>query len=190
MNFRRNWIITLNTYFYQTSYRTLIIVVSYSLFNEKIFVLEDAIFLLNYGSHSTLACLLHQISEEFKRNQMPFSIEEVHGGRAKIKHTTKIKEGNMLQLTLNKLLACILGYISSRNNYQSLRFDQHPEYIAPHNPNLFLCYPKNLIIGFNIVDDTIFGGQHVKLLRLITNSDNLNSDILSFEFLKDEKVNL
>ena len=54
----------------------------------------------------------------------------------------------------------------------------------------FRYYPKNLIIGCNIVNHTIFGGQHVKLLRLITNSDNLDSDILSFEFLQDEKVNL
>merc|ERR1711867_68333 len=64
------------------------------------------------------------------------------------------------------------------------------EYIAPHYPNLFLIYPKNLIAGCNIVDDTTFAGHHVKLLRLITNSDNLDSDISSFEFLKDEKVNL
>ena len=38
--------------------------------------------------------------------------------------------------------------------------------------------------------DTIFGGQNVKLLRLITNSDNLESDILTFQFHQDEKVML
>ena len=40
------------------------------------------------------------------------------------------------------------------------------------------------------MDDTIFGGQNVKLLRLITNSDNLESDILNFQFQQDEKVML
>ena len=40
------------------------------------------------------------------------------------------------------------------------------------------------------MDDTIFGGQNVKLLRLITNSDNLESDILTFQFHQDEKVML
>ena len=122
---------------------------------------------------------------------MPFSIEEVYGGgRVNIKRTTEVKAGNKLQLTLNKHLACILGYTSTTIDRQSLRFDQESEYFAPHDPNLYLQYPKNLIIGCNIVNHTIFGGQHVKLLRLITNSDNLDSDILSFEFLQDEKVNL
>merc|ERR1712082_534227 len=75
-----------------------------------------------------------------------------------------LKDGNKLQLTLNKHLACILGYTSSTIDSQSLRFDQQSEYFAPHDPNLNLRYPKNLIIGCNIVNHTIFGGQHVKLL--------------------------
>merc|ERR1712030_27645 len=91
------------------------------------------------------------------------SMKEVHGGRVKIKCTTEIKDGNKLQLTLNKHLACILGYTSSTIDRQSLRFDQKSEYFAPHDPNLYLRYPKNLIIGCNIVNHSIFGGQHVKL---------------------------
>ena len=191
LNFRRDWTVTLKTLFLSNKIQNMDdCICRYTLFDSNTVALKDKRFTLKNGSYSTLASILHQMSEEFKKYAMPFSIEEVHSGRVKIKHTTKIKEGNMLQLTLNKHLACILGYISSPNNHQTLRFDQHPEYIAPHNPNLFLRYPKNLIIGCNIVDNTIFGGQHVKLLRLITNSDNLNSDILSFEFLQDEKVNL
>ena len=100
------------------------------------------------------------------------------------------KKGYKSELRLSKYLASILGFTSSPKQYQTLRFDQNPEYIAPHNPNLFLVYPKNLIVGCNIVDDTIFGGQNVKLLRLITNSDNLESDILNFQFQQDEKVML
>ena len=56
----------------------------------------DTEFILTNGSYSTLASLLHQISEEFKRNQMPFSIEVYGGGRVKIKCTTEIKAGNKI----------------------------------------------------------------------------------------------
>ena len=51
-------------------------------------------------------------------------------------------------------------------------------------------YPKNLIIGCDVVDDTIFGGEHVKLLRLVTNNIHTDGDILSFDFLRNEFVNL
>ena len=121
---------------------------------------------------------------------MHFSIDEVENGRVKIKRTYNIRKGYKSELRLSKYLASILGFTSSPKQYQALRFDQDPEYIAAHNPNLFLVYPKNLIVGCNIVDDTIFGGQNVKLLRLITNSDNLESDILTFQFQQDEKVML
>ena len=33
-------------------------------------------------------------------------------------------------------------------------------------------------------------GQHVKLLRLITNTSNLTSEILTFDFQQDERVSL
>ena len=51
-------------------------------------------------------------------------------------------------------------------------------------------YPKSLIIGCDVVDDTIFGGEHVKLLRLVTNNIHVDGDILSFDFLQNEYVNL
>ena len=180
LNFRRDWTVTLKTLFLSNELQNVDdCTCRYTLFNDEMDYIVDREFILTNGSYSTLASLLHQISEEFKRNQMPFSIEVYGGGRVKIKCTTEIKDGNKLQLTLNKHLACILGYTPSTIDRQSLRFDQKSEYFAPHNPNLYLQYPKNLIIGCNIVNHTIFGGQHVKLLRLITNSDNLDSDILS-----------
>ena len=121
---------------------------------------------------------------------MPFNISIEENGRVKIEKTQNFKRGYMVELILSKYLASILGYTSSPKRTQTLRFDHDPEYITAYAPNLFLIYPKNLIVGCNIVDDTIFGGQHVKLLRLITNSDNLESDILTFQFQQDEKVHL
>ena len=51
---------------------------------------------------------------------------------------------------------------------------------------MFVTYPKNLIIGCDVVDNTIFGSEHVKLLKMVTNIEHSPSNIISFEFLQDE----
>ena len=193
LNFRRNWTVTLKTLFLSNKIQNIDGgECRFRVWTPLGVVTREKSFIIQSGSYTTLSSLLHEISELFKKENMPFHIDVVKGGRVKIRkykaHT--IKKGYKVELRLSKFLASILGYTSSPIDHQTLRFDEESEYIAPHNPNLFLIYPKNLIVKCNIVDDTIFAGQHVKLLRLITNSDNLDSDILSFEFLKDEKVNL
>ena len=55
---------------------------------------------------------------------------------------------------------------------------------------MFVKYPKNLIIGCDVVDNTIFGGEHVKLLKMVTNTWHSSTNILNFEFLQDEYVDL
>ena len=191
LNFRQNWTVTLKTLFLSNKIQNIEDChVQYRKINPIDYVVRQKAFTLKNGNYGTLASFIHEIAEEFKRTSMPFSISEVENGRVKIKMKGRLKNGYKSELRLSKYLASILGFTSSPKQYQTLRFDQNPEYIAPHNPNLFLVYPKNLIVGCNIVDDTIFGGQNVKLLRLITNSDNLESDILTFQFHQDEKVML
>ena len=73
---------------------------------------------------------------------------------------------------------------------QYLRFDQNLEYLAPYNADVFRIYPNNMIVGCDIVDNTIFGGQHLKLLRLVANNTHPSSDLLSFDFHQDEYVDL
>ena len=191
LNFRRNWTVTLKTLFLSNKIQNIEDChVRYRSYNPTDYVVREKAFTLTNGNYGTLSSFIHEISEEFKRTSMPFTIDEVENGRVKIKRTHKIRKGYKSELRLSKYLASILGFTSSPKQYQALRFDEDAEYIAAHNPNLFLIYPKNLIVGCDIVDDTIFGGQNVKLLRLITNSDNLESDILTFEFQQDEKVML
>ena len=191
LNFRQNWTVTLKTLFLSNKIQNIEDChVRYKKINPIGYIVREKTFALKNGNYGTLASFIYEIAEEFKRTSMPFSISEVENGRVKIKRKGRLKKGYKSELILSKYLASILGFTSSPKQYQTLRFDQNPEYIAPHNPNLFLVYPKNLIVGCNIVDDTIFGGQNVKLLRLITNSDNLESDILTFQFHQDEKVML
>ena len=95
-------------------------------------------------------------------------------------------------LFLSPHLAHILGfqkYDASNEEYEA-KFNKTPTQVASFEPDLFFMYPKNLIIGCDVVDDTIFGGEHVKLLRLVTNNVHVDGDILSFDFLQNEYVDL
>ena len=112
-------------------------------------VREESSFIIKSGSYKTLSSLLHEISQAFKKKHFPFFIDEEESGRVKIRkfRSFTIRKGYKVELRLSKFLASILGYTSTPINYQHLRFDENSEYIAPHNPNLFLIYPKNLIVG-------------------------------------------
>ena len=71
-----------------------------------------------------------------------------------------------------------------------LHFNEVSTHTATYEPDIFLLHPRNLIIGCDVVSDTIFGGEHVKLLRLVTNPVNVNSEILTFDFSQNEYVEL
>ena len=56
---------------------------------------------------------------------------------------------------------------------------------------IFFCiYPKNITVGCDIVDNTIFGLQYLKLLRLKPNNTHPSSDFISFDFHQAEYVDL
>ena len=71
-----------------------------------------------------------------------------------------------------------------------LIFDEDFIYIAPHKAKMAAFIPRNLIICCYIMDNTIFGWEHVKLLRVVTNSIDASSDIFIFDFLQNEYVEL
>lgn len=97
------------------------------------------------------------------------------------------------KLTLSPNIAHMLGFqkydISTKTEFD-LRFNESSTQVALYEPDLFLMHPRNLIIGCDVVCDTIFGGEHVKLLRLVTNPVNSSSDVLTFDFLQNEYVEL
>ena len=62
--------------------------------------------------------------------------------------------------------------------------------ISRFSPNINLLSPKTIIVACNIVEDTIFGGECVKLLKVIPNKMERNGDVVQYEFLQDEYVNL
>ena len=63
-------------------------------------------------------------------------------------------------------------------------------YEAEYEPNEHAYTPKSLIVTSDVVEDTIFGGEHLKLLRLITNKLERIGDTIKYDFLHDEYVDL
>ena len=61
---------------------------------------------------------------------------------------------------------------------------------AFYTPNLHAFTPKSIIVTCDIVDETIFDGQRLNLLRLITNKMDRHGDTIHYDFLHDEYVNL
>ena len=196
MCFRRNWTVALKTLHLPNRIKNI----EGCLFIFSRWIVSEDGTLQNFetirvplrnASFSTVDSFVKEIKNAFRKEKVRVRLGKTDDGeKIKITYQRTIRKGTRVVLYMNNNLATILGYTSSPKHGQNLRFDENKEYIAPHTPNLHLLYPRNLIVACNIANDTIFGGQHVKLLRLITNTDNLNSDILSFDFLQDEKVNL
>lgn len=63
---------------------------------------------------------------------------------------------------------------------------------ANYETRLKMLSPKYVIVCADIVDETIFSGQHVKLLKILVNVENNENEILNFDFLhydvKDVKI--
>ena len=57
-------------------------------------------------------------------------------------------------------------------------------------PNIDFLSPKTIIVNSDIVEDTIFGGERVKLLKVIPNKMERIGDVIQYEFIQDEFVNL
>ena len=100
---------------------------------------------------------------------------------------TKRKKSKQL-LVLSPYLSQLLGFGTGELTF--LDFYHTEEIGSIHQPDIFLLTPRNLIVMCNIADDTIFGGQHLRLLKLVGINGRETSDLLSFDFLQNEFVQL
>ena len=143
---------------------------------------NNKVMLIKSGYYPSVASITNIIQLKFDEEDIPLFVYEEDD---KVILTNRNSKLDAI-LYFAPYLCKILGFEQA-----SFHFGAGPiKYNSEIETQINLLTPRNLIVGCNIVDDTIFGGQHVKLLRLITNSDNLESDLLTFEFLHDEKINL
>ena len=83
-------------------------------------------------------------------------------------------------------------WVSENPRSRGRRVDlkKYHTYEANYAPNVHAYTPKSIIVTCDIVDDTIFGGERLKLLRLITNKMERIGDTIHYDFSHNEYVNL
>ena len=152
-------------------------------------VLHSVKLALKEGNYSTIDSVLNDLSKQMLNAKLPISIQEQEG-KVKIRCKTFIQSETFLEIELSQDLASILGFIKPPERFRIIKLNEYQEKIAPYEADVFITYPKNLIIGCDVVDNTIFGGEYVKLLKMVTNTEHSSSNILTFEFLQNEYIDL
>ena len=109
--------------------------------------------------------------------------------------TLKLKRKNLRKreyctLFFNEYLNKILGFTvkGAPRRHDLTRKINSIE--APYMHNINAYTPKSFIVTCDIVDQTVFGGERLKLLRLITNKMDRQGDSIHYDFLHDEYVKL
>ena len=140
---------------------------------------------LKNGHYETQRDLVREIGNMLQEKQKPFKVSMGRGGRPVF--TSKLER---ISIIFSPYLAHIFGFTADvQDSPFKLNFlEKGTRHSPAFPPNIMALLPRNLIICCDVVDDTLFAGQHVKLLRLLTNSASSNaSSITSFDFLQDEK---
>ena len=84
----------------------------------------------------------------------------------------------------------ILGF-SVTNVARGINLSKNSHSIdAMYIPNIHAFTPKSVIATCDIVDETVFGGDRLKWLRLITNKMDRSGDTIHYDFLQDEYIKL
>ena len=89
--------------------------------------------------------ILFELQQKWDENIVPLE-NEIQDKRIKISHKTPEKRGKLPQLHLSTYLAFMLWYTGVlEQKGQYLQFDQNSEYLAPHEPKLFMDYCRNKV---------------------------------------------
>ena len=104
----------------------------------------------------------------------------------------KLRKKDTISCALSPYLAKILGFTKDFEEEEDYVIGFYSNYLktSRFSPNINLLSPKTIIVAWNIVEDTIFGWERVKLLKVIPNKMEANGDVVQYEFLQDEYVNL
>ena len=108
-------------------------------------------------NYPNLERILKDINAIWSKENIPLVITEETSERVKITHKDPLNIGSLAQLKLSGNLAYLLGYTSEIEEFQTLRFDQNQEYLAPYKPKLFLdhCNRKQLETNESLHDEKV-----------------------------------
>ena len=131
--------------------------------------------------------LIEVIQADWEKNNFNLTIKVID---QRIKIENKNRELFDITLEISPYLSFALGFTEELDLNSSSIFRIRDSVTSTYNAKLSVFTPKYLIICCDIVDDTIFSGEHVKLLRMVVNNTAKNEEIISFEFLHHDFVPL
>ena len=139
------------------------------------------------GCYSTIEELIDVIQADWEKNNFNLKIKVVD---ERIKIENKNSELFDITLEISPYLSFALGFTEELDLNSSSIFRIKDSVTSTYDAKLSVFTPKYLIICCDIVDDTIFSGEHVKLLRMVVNNTAKSKEIISFEFLHHDFVPL
>ena len=143
------------------------------------------------GSYEVID-ILHLMQHVMTFYKLPVNImlnEQKNRVVMKLKRKS-VDDSHYYAFIFNGYLNKILGFtFKAEEKVISLAKDYHTQE-AHYAPNIHAYTPKSIIVTCDIAADTIFGGERLKLLRLITNKMERHGDTVHYDFFNDEYVNL
>ena len=92
-------------------------------------------------NYPNLKAIMKDLNNRWVKEKVPLKIKEDPSGRVVISHNMPRSMGSVASLKLSPNLAYMLGYTSEVIKHgQFLRFDENKEFLAPHEPKLFMDF--------------------------------------------------
>ena len=130
------------------------------------------------GCYTTIDELVEVIQADWEKNNFNLTVKVVDQ-RIKIENLNN--ELFDITLEISPYLSYALGFTKELDLNSSSIFRIRDSVTSTYNAKLSVFTPKYLIICCDIVDDTIFSGEHIKLLRMVVNNTAKSEEIISFE---------
>ena len=141
------------------------------------------------GCYKYLSQLVDAIQESFDEHNIRLDITTANNKTITIKTKSDV-DGGTFKLKFSPYLSFTLGLTNDLLNGFEKTFKKSHEVDTIAEVRLKMLNPKYIIVCADIVDETIFSGEQVKLLRMLVNIEDDEQHILNFEFLHDEVKNI
>ena len=143
------------------------------------------------GCYKDLSQLVDAIQESFDEHNIRLDITTANN-KTIIVRTKSDVDGGTFKIRFSPYLSYTLGLTSDLQNGFEKTFKKSHEVATIAEARLKMLNPKYIIVCADIVNETIFSGEQVQLLRMLVNIENNEQHILNFEFLhpdvKDIKI--
>lgn len=143
------------------------------------------------GCYKSPSQLIDVLQKSFDDNHVRLNIR-IEDGKKLIISLKEDVVGGKFRISFSPYLSYTLGLTNSLEKSFDYSFTSTNPYQTHVEPKLHMLNPKYLFVCCNIVDDTMFSGENVKLLRLLVNVEGNQYKIMNFDFLnpdiKDLKI--